>query len=58
MTVDQFSTVETSDNPKFIGSLTIEGAETTYKLEVMSDSMRLTLDKDNTMDLIFTAKSK
>ena len=58
VTVDQFSTVETSDNPKFIGSLTIEGAETTYKLEVMSDSMRLTLDKDNTMDLIFTAKSK
>ena len=40
---------------KFIGSLTIDGAETTYKLEVMSDSMKLTLDKDNSMDLIFTA---
>ena len=55
MTVDQFSTVETSDNPKFIGSLTIGDAETTYKLEVLSDGMRLTLDKDNTTDLIFTA---
>ena len=49
------STVETSDNPKFIGSLTIGDAETTYKLEVLSDGMRLTLDKDNTTDLIFTA---
>ena len=55
VTVDQFSTVETSDNPKFIGSLTIGDAETTYKLEVLSDGMRLTLDKDNTTDLIFTA---
>ena len=58
VTVDQFSRFNSSDNPQFIGNLTIEGAETTYKLEVMSDSMRLTLDKDNTMDLIFTAKSK
>lgn len=58
VTVDQFSTVETSDNPKFIGSLTIDGAKTTYKLEVMSDMTRLTLDKDNSMDLIFTAKSE
>lgn len=58
VTVDQFSRFNSSDNPQFIGNLTIEGAETTYKLEVMSDSTRLTLDKDNTMDLIFTAKSK
>lgn len=56
VTVDQFSTVETSDNPKFIGSLTIDGAESTYKLEVLSDGMRLTLDKDNTTDLIFTTE--
>lgn len=58
VTVDSFSTVETSDNPKFIGSLTIDGAETTYKLETASVSggMKLTLDKDNTMDLIFTTK--
>ena len=56
--MDQFSRFNSSDNPQFIGNLTIEGAETTYKLEVMSDSMRLTLDKDNSMDLIFTAKSK
>ena len=38
VTVDQFSTVETSDNPKFIGSLTIGDAETTYKLETASVS--------------------
>ena len=60
VTVDSFSTVETSDNPEFTGSLTIDGAETTYKLETASVSggMKLTLDKDNTMDLIFTAKSE
>ena len=56
ITVDQFSTVETSDNPKFIGNLTIGGAKTTYKLEVLSDGLRLTLDKDNTTDLIFAAE--
>lgn len=56
VTVDQFSIVETSDNPKFIGTITIGGAETTYKLEVLSDSLRLTLDKDNTTDLTFTAE--
>lgn len=56
VTVDQFSTVSTSSNPQYIGNLTIGGAMTTYKLEVMSDSMKLTLDKENTMDLIFTAE--
>ena len=58
VTVGQFSRFNSSDNPQYIGDLTIDGAETTYKLEVMSDSLRLTLDKDNTMDLIFTAKSE
>ena len=58
VTVGQFSRFNSSDNPQYIGDLTIDGATTTYKLEVMSDMMRLTLDKDNTMDLIFTAKSE
>lgn len=58
VTVNQFSRFNTSDNPQFIGDLTIDGAKTTYKLEVMSDMTRLTLDKDNSMDLIFTAKSE
>lgn len=58
VTVNQFSRFNTSDNPQFIGDLTIDGAKTTYKLEVLSDMMRLTLDKDNSMDLIFTAKSE
>ena len=56
--MNQFSRFNTSDNPQFIGDLTIDGAKTTYKLEVMSDMTRLTLDKDNSMDLIFTAKSE
>ena len=56
VTVDQFSRINTSANPQYIGALTIGGAMTTYKLEVMSDSMKLTLDKENTMDLIFTAE--
>ena len=58
--MDQFSRFNSSNNPQYIGDLTIDGATTTYKLEVMSVSggMKLTLDKDNTMDLIFTAKSE
>lgn len=58
VTVDQFSRFNASSNPQYIGDLTIDGAKTTYKLEVMSDMMRLTLDKDNSMDLIFTAESE
>ena len=58
VTVGQFSRFNSSDNPQFTGSLTIDGAETTYELETASVSggMKLTLDK--TMDLIFTAKSE
>lgn len=58
VTVDDFSRVVTSNNPQYSGTLTIDGAEITYKLETLSEhsafgyTKKLTLD--NNLDLVFT----